>query len=120
MRREYLYVQLTGVFDIEEACESFIKALEVIDFHKATRILVDCLRVQGTPTTIDYYTYGDFISKELLRPGRRRLQVAYAVARPLMDAQRLTYTVATNRGANVNTFESVEAALKWLGVDPGV
>ena len=122
MRPQYLYVRVAGVYSLEAARRSFSKGLEVIDQNHAAKVLVDCRQVSGTPSLGDYYSYGEFIAQEQYKPtktGRmRRPQLAYVAIKPLMNKAHFAQLVATNRGANMRSFENMEDALRWLGVEP--
>jgi hypothetical protein len=83
------------------------------------RMLLDCSRIVGEWGPDERYTVGSFIAAEMARrasqfPERPRLAI-YAVA-PLMDPNRYTQTVATNRGALVRSSDSLQELLSWLGV----
>jgi hypothetical protein len=118
MRGDYLYIEATGTFSIDEACRSFHDALAVIEKHGATKVLINCLQLTGTPGTMDYYTYGECVAEELrkssLAERRGTLKLAHVAAAPLLDPDRLSAVVATNRGANMKSVDTVEKALEWL------
>ncbi len=118
MRREYLYVQLTGVFvSIDEVKRLYLKIQEKADLHTAQKVLVDFLQLKGAPTTMDYYSFGAFIAEEEVK--RRTRMVAYVGKEPIFDKRHFGELVATNRGArNMKAFDLIENALKWLRVEP--
>jgi hypothetical protein len=68
MREQFLYVELTGVFgSVDEANRLSARVFETADLNKATKILIDCLQVKGTPRFPDYYAYGAFVAEERLK-----------------------------------------------------
>jgi len=116
MRQEYLYVNVTGVFAIAEACRSFSRILEAASPYGATKILVDCLQFNGNPNTLERYTYGEFIAEEVLRCQALSWKFAYVGKPPLLDKGRFTELVANNRGIDGKAFDNIEDALDWLGI----
>ena len=118
MRREYLYVQVTGAFvHVDEVLKALVKVQETADSHAATKILIDCLQLKGTPNTSDYYTFGVFAAEERAKHAERIS--AFVGTPPTFDKRHFGELVATNRGATMKSFDRIEDALEWLGVDPG-
>jgi len=56
----------------------------------------------------------ELVQKASQFPARPQLAI-YAIA-PLMDPNRYTQIVATNRGAQVRASDSLQELLSWLGV----
>lgn len=115
----YLYVTVTGEIDVAGAQAVLAEMLGIAARAHQPRILLDCSRVAGTWGPDERYTVGSFIAAEMERrasefPQRPQLAI-YAVA-PLMDPNRYTQTVATNRGALVRSSDSLQELLSWLGV----
>ncbi len=122
MRKGYLHFEVTGEFTLDEACRTFAEALTIVDRLAATKVLIDCLGLQGAPTAMDHYRYGEFIAAELMRGSDKRKQnpqLAYVTRQPLRDKRDLSATVATNRGVFMKSVDTVEEGLEWLGVDSG-
>jgi hypothetical protein len=118
-RRGYLYVSVTGTLEVAAAEGALAEMFGIAARARESRILLDCSRVAGAWGPDERYTVGSFIAAEMERragefPERPRLAI-YAVA-PLMDPNRYTQTVATNRGALVRTSDSLQELLSWLGV----
>lgn len=118
-RRGYLYVTATGELDVAGAEAALAEMFGSAARAHQPRILLDCSRVGGNWGPDERYTIGSFIATEMERrasqfPERPRLAI-YAVA-PLMDPNRYTQTVATNRGALVRSSDSLQELLSWLGV----
>lgn len=118
-REGYLCIIASGVFAIDDARRAFRQALEVIDTSQASKVLIDCREVTGSPTTVDYYDYGELIAEELTKPGRtgaaRTLKLAHVARPPLLDERRLSETVARNRGVRMKSLDNMEDAVTWLG-----
>lgn len=118
-RRGYLYITLTGELGVAAAEATLAEIFDIAARAHQPRILLDCSRVAGQWGPDERYTVGSFIAAEMERrssqfPERPRLAI-YAVA-PLMDPNRYTQTVATNRGALVRSSDSLQELLSWLGV----
>jgi hypothetical protein len=118
MRREYLYAQVTGVFvRLDEFIKTYLKVLERADSYAATKILVDCLQLKGTPERMDYFKFGEFVATE----ARTRLSRKSALVGtpPMFDKEHFGELVANNRGEKeTKVFGRIEDALKWLEIDP--
>jgi hypothetical protein len=87
--------------------------------RSASKVLVDCLEIGGTPTTVDRYEFAEFIACEVVgyineRKGFPRL--AIVGKEPLVDPSRFGELVARNRGVTIKVVERMEEALEWLGV----
>ena len=118
-RRGYLYVTVTGELDVAGAEAALAGMFGTAAHAHQPRILLDCSRVGGKWGPDERYAIGSFIAAEMERRAhqfaeRPRLAI-YAVA-PLMDPNRYTQTVATNRGALVRSSDSLQELLSWLGV----
>ena len=117
----YLLVTSKGEFTLKSACDGFLEGLNAADSYHVSKVLVDCLQLSGKPSTVDLYSYGRFMADELSKRDRRgpsgKLRLAYVAAEPLADPGRLRTLVATNRGVVTETFDNVDAALKWLAVE---
>jgi hypothetical protein len=118
MRRDYLYVQLTGDFEIDEAIRLYSIVQKEADLHGATRVLIDCLQLEGNPDITDRYRYGKFVAEQQHDNALRRSRItAYVGLEPPFDERRFGEVVATNRSARIKRLDRTEDALKWLGVD---
>lgn len=79
--------------------------------HSCAKVLVEGLAPTGGLTTEELYSLGVSVSRAL--PGVR---VAISLEGDGRDTERQFFKdVATNRGANVRYFASVDEATNWLG-----
>ena len=118
-RRGYLYVSVTGELTVADAENALLELLAVAARQGQPRILIDCSRLQAEWTADDRYAVGTFLAAQVERmapqfPQTPRVAI-YAVA-PLMDPNRYMQTVATNRGAQLRSSDSLQELLSWLGV----
>jgi hypothetical protein len=115
----YLYVTASGALDVAGAEAALAGMFAAAAQARQSRILLDCSRLAGTWGPDERYVIGSFIAAEMERRAsqfRERPRLAiYAVA-PLMDPNRYTQIVATNRGAQVRASDSLQELLSWLGV----
>ncbi|HSU16238.1 hypothetical protein [Longimicrobium sp.] len=121
-RGELWWVTLYGDFELEAAKQAYRGILEACTDGGPCRALLDCRMMDGSPTTLERYEFGEFVAREnaaLQERGRATLlQVALLCEVPLLDERRFGQTVATNRGAYVKASSEVDEALRWLGFSP--
>jgi hypothetical protein len=116
-----LYATLSGAFSLEEAQRTFLQILASLEQHKLRKVVVDGRPLTGEPSPAERYLYGEFVAKEVGEQCSRMKwnhpQFAYLLIPPVGDPQRLGENAAVNRGMFVKTFENLNDALKWLGID---
>ncbi len=117
--REFLRVDASGEFSLEEAKRTFLDLLAAVAKHKARKVLIDGRSVIGEPQTMERFYYGEFAAQAVARFADRERpyvpQFAYVLHEPMLDPQRFGERVARNRGMYVKMFDHLEDALKWLG-----
>jgi len=119
----WLRVIVTGEFSLAEAERTFLEMLEAIARHQTEKVLLDGRALQGEPTTIQRFLYGECAASAVARCRRDHglshgLQFAYVLHEPVLDPQRFGETVAVNRGMWVKAFNNLDAALGWLSLAP--
>ncbi len=116
-RSGYLYSAVTGELTVASAQDAlrglFAEAMRLGE----PRMLIDVSHVNAEWGPQERYEVGAFIAAEVERmaakfPERPRIAL-YAVA-PLMDPNRFTQSVASNRGAQVRASDSLQELLSWL------
>ena len=116
-----LYATLSGAFSLEEAQRTFLQILASLEQHKLRKVVVDGRPVTGEPSPAERYLYGEFVANEVSQQCTRMKgnhpQFAYLLIPPVGDPQRLGETAAVNRGMFVKTFENLDDALQWLGIE---
>jgi len=117
-----LNVVAEGKFSLKEGKRTFLQILEAIALHKSKKVLFDGRRLNGSPVTLERFYYGKFAAEAVASCVSGGIigtpQFAYVLRPPLRDPGRFGETVAVNRGMHVRTFEAIEAALLWLGIEP--
>ena len=117
-----LYATLSGAFVLEEAERTFLQILEALERDGLQKVVVDGRPLTGEPSPAERYLYGEFVAKEVSKQCSRMMwnapQFAYRLIPPVGDPQRLGENAAVNRGMFVKTFDNLNDALVWLGIDP--
>jgi hypothetical protein len=118
-----LSVMALGEFSLEEAEETFLEILDAVARHRTEKILLDGRKLEGEPSTIERFLYGEFAAQTVARYMRERgvpraSQFAYVLQEPVLDPQRFGETVAANRGLRAKDFDNLDDALGWLGAAP--
>jgi len=116
-----LRVTVSGEFSLDDARRTFLEIIHYVDEHDIEKILFDGRGIKGDPTVIDRFYYGEFAALAVQRLKeteryKKEPYFAYVLLEPVADTGRLGETVAINRGMNVKVHETVDSALKWLGV----
>ena len=116
-----LYATLSGAFSLEEAQRTFLQILASLEQHRVPKVIVDGRPVTGEPSDAERYLYGEFVAKEVSEQCSRMKwntpQFAYLLIPPVGDPERLGENAAVNRGMFVKTFDNLNDALEWLGIE---
>lgn len=118
---DLLYARLTGDYSLSEANDIIINIFKAVAEHSIFNVLVDCRKLEGEPSTFERFEHSAFAAnkvKNMLKAGKAQIaRFAYLGEPPLFDPGKFGETVAVNRGLNVMATNSVENALRWLGID---
>src|SRR5262249_2625529 len=117
---DFLLVNMSGEFTLNDACSAFREVLATSAQHGATRVLFNCLQMWGNIPTAERYALGDFAARELISFISQRNvspRLVVLAAEPLLDPNRFAELVARNRGVEIKIVERMEEGLKWLGVE---
>ncbi len=118
-RDGYLYVEASGRFELAEAQAATARIIQACLDQKQWKALLDIRALQGSPTDTERFRYGESVAAQVADAGQRAgapLRLAYVGHMPLIDPDRFVVTVAQNRGVRILVTESMDAALRWLGV----
>ena len=95
---DFLRVNATGNFSLEEAKRTFLEMLEAVGRHKAEKVLFDGRRLTGEPNTMERFYYGEFAAQAVRRFADRGVSpgtlFAYVLEEPVLDPRRFGETVA--------------------------
>lgn len=118
---DVLYVRVEGEMDLPQALRLYERLLAYWRTTGATSLLIDCLRVTGTLSDVQRYEAGTRLAAsyaEVRAWGGVPPRIAIVAVPPLFDRRRFLQTVASNRGAVLAAFETLEEGAAWLGLDP--
>lgn len=109
----YLLMVASGEFELQRARAGLGEALRQAQASSLTRLLVDARHIAGPVSIADRYDLATLLADASL-PG---LQVAIVVDPRNMFTKTLEDT-ARNRGMQLLTTDSMEAARAFLGLEP--
>jgi hypothetical protein len=117
-RAGFLYCAASGEYRFEDACSAIQEVLAESAQNDATKVLVDFLQMDGSPTMAERYTTSEFLAREMvdhITQLKRFPRLALLGKEPLVDPNRFGELVARNRGVQMKTVEQMEDAVSWLG-----
>ncbi len=112
-RDGYVEVVLKGPYTTAEFPWAYDQVVRAVEKRPAPRVLLNLLAIEGTPTLLERFLFGQTASLTL----PRTLKLAAVATEPLLDPQRFGEQVAQNRGAWVRAFGTVAEAVEWLRND---
>jgi len=116
-----LIVSAEGEFSLEAAKSTFLDIIDAIEHNQSERVLLDGREIDGNPTVIERFYYGEFVADSVDRlrqsPNYEGPPTfGYVLREPMLDPLRLGETVAVNRGVSLKAFEALDEAIKWLDI----
>ena len=112
-RDGYVEVVLKGPYTTAEFPWAYDQVLRAVERRPDARVLLNLLAVEGLPSVIDRFLFGQTASLTL----PRTLKLAAVATEPILDPQRFGERVAQNRGAWVRVFGNAAEAVEWLLAD---
>ena len=114
---EYLYVNVTGQYDLEEAIERFTEVILACRQHDLNKVLVDYRTLEGETAKVQEIIYAmraGEIYRQHLTAGGGSLKMAYVSS----DTQILSWTpgrdMAEKYGLEVFRTTDLNQAIEWL------
>ena len=111
IREDLQIIQVDSHGDV--TAENLKRSLEeVVRIHQKrglSKVLVDATKQRSLPDTVPVFQFGSELAE-----ASRKLKFAIVSSRKTVAAQKFLETAAVNRGACVQVFDSVDAALAWL------
>ncbi len=106
--------RLEGSMSLEQAIAQGTAAIVVARAQMLERLLIlaDGLQLPREPGVLDRYRIGE----RWAAAAGGAISVAVVARAEMIDPQKFAVTVATNRGANANVFDSEPAARAWLAL----
>jgi hypothetical protein len=114
-KTDYLYVQATGIRNVENLIAVAFDLLTEADKHGYRKIFVDYRGMTGGLKIIDLYTVETKHLSELWRTIRRP-QVAVIDWEDNRERFEFMENVAVNECVNVHFGSDVDEVMEWLGV----
>lgn len=115
------HVSLAGETNGREAEEMYRSVLRECVAGGCSKLLVDCRELTADLSPVDRFWFGKVVADEnaaVAAGSGVYMRVAFVGRVPLFEERRLGQIVATNRGAAVKVTEELEAAYRWLGLEP--
>ncbi|HMU90315.1 MAG TPA: STAS/SEC14 domain-containing protein [Pseudomonadales bacterium] len=121
LKEKFLHVRASGHYSLDEMNAMSRAMFAALQQHPRASCLIDCSQVTGSPTLNERFEWPRFTARliEDLPAIQRQTRFAFVASEPFLDPGRFGETVAVNRGVNVVATDSLDEALRWLGVETG-
>lgn len=117
----HLHVRVLGEFTLEDANDALLNMLDEVKSRQATRVLVDCLELEGGISIVERFMHSDFGSEALEKKMGEGLppsvRFAYVMKGAFWENNEFSERVAVNRGVNVKNFDDERDARQWLALE---
>lgn len=118
-KNKFLHVKASGHYSLEEMKAMSQAMCAALEQRPQASCLIDCRQVVGTPTLNERFEWPRFTAQllEELLVIQRQTRFAFLAVEPFLERGRFGETVAVNRGVNVMSTDSLDEALRWLGIE---
>ncbi|MFZ1080414.1 MAG: hypothetical protein WAO19_00645 [Candidatus Kryptoniota bacterium] len=120
-KETYLYVLVTGTFELSEAMDLTVRVLDACVEHSLFKILVDQRSLQGEMSVMDRWRYATFMARHIIERISKGTfpycRVAYVGNAPIIDPGGFAEMVMANRGIIAKATLDINEGLRWLGVE---
>ena len=110
----YLYAEVWGTFDLDQAKEMYPRIFDAIHEHAESKICIDFRRLEGDISILARYELGVLMAK--VKAKSQPIQIACIGTKKQVLRDKFLEMVAINRGVNIKIATDIEEALQWLGV----
>ncbi len=107
--QKIIHVVSIGDITYDDLQETLAAVLKLQQERGINRVLVDATRQESFPDTMPVFEFGEAVPAAL-----GDAKIAIAISPRTWEAVQFFSTVARNRGANVEMFDTTDEALKWL------
>jgi hypothetical protein len=118
-RSEYLYVEITGTWERDDAWNGSLSVLEACAKNKIYLVLMDNRKAYGSIHMIDRWNYANFMADhifEYISAGKfPTVRLSY-LGDELIDVNRFGQLVANNRGVRLIATKDPVEAYTYLGL----
>jgi len=120
-RGDYLYLKLSGHFNIHELQPRFPVLLKMLIEERLSKVLIDCREMSGSYSRADRYYINHWLADlniEYMHYHLPQLKITSVLTRRMFDPEKFGEKLAMNRGLQVHNTMDIEDAYQWLGVAP--
>ena len=118
-RPEYLLVEISGIWDMNDVKAGSSAVLDASAEHKLYKILMDNRKAHGKINLVDRWEYANFMADEILHrifEGKfPNVSLSY-LGDDLIDEKRFGQLVANNRGISLIATRDASEAYSYLGI----
>jgi hypothetical protein len=107
--QKIIKVDSFGVISIEDLRTSMRRVAELHKEQGLNKVFVDATKETAFPPTVPTFEFGTELAQAMID-----LRIAVITSEKMKNVIRFLETVAQNRGAQVQIFDSEEAAFDWL------
>jgi len=111
-RPEYLYVQISGKFNLRKAKDFSYKVMVTAKEHDLDYIIADARKLDPNFPILDRFLYAIFSVTV-----QEKRKIAF-IESPEYYKDGYEENVAVNRGANTRVVTDIKDAFKWLQIKP--
>jgi hypothetical protein len=111
--RKIIKVDSFGVIKIEDLRNSMNEVTRIHQEQGLNKVFVDATRETAFPSAIPTFEFGSELAQSMVN-----LKIAVITSQKMKNIIRFLETVAQNRGAQLQIFDSEEEAFAWLGKEP--
>src|SRR5262245_16541666 len=65
-KEDFLYCWASGAYSFEDGCSMIRGVLAELAQRGATKVLVDCMQIEGSPSMVERYELSEFMAHELI------------------------------------------------------
>jgi hypothetical protein len=102
-----------GEVSLEDLKQSLETVFKIHREQGLTKVFVDATKETSLPSTFPVFEFGSELAKIV-----RNLKFAVVTSPKMKDIMKFLETVTQNRGVEVQMFDSEDAALEWLMMEP--
>ncbi len=120
-RGQYIYVKLTGRFNLHELQPRFPVLLKILKEARVSKVLIDCRDMYGNYSSADRYYINHWLADlnvDYMDTDQPQLKIAAVLDKKMIDPEKFGETVAKNRGLQTHDTVDIEEASQWLELAP--
>jgi hypothetical protein len=111
--QEIIKVDSYGVISIDDLRQSMETVERIHQEQGLNKVFVDATKETAFPSTLPTFEFGTELAQSMAN-----VRIAVITSERMKNVIRFLETVAQNRGAEVQIFDSTDAAFDWLKEEP--